>query len=113
MNLPQERQNVYPYPTATDVANAPGDRADKAARNIVSRRIEGIPKRGYIMGECDHAPVVKGIRDLTEAIYDFMDKLDGDDANKLTPETREALNRMDAILDDHRCPEAAPQTEAE
>lgn len=106
--MPQDRSNPIPFPTAEEVEAAPGDRAIKAARNIVSRRIEGIPKRGYIMGECDHAPVVKGIRDLTEAIYDFMDKLDGDDANKLTPETREALNRMDAILDDHRCPEAAP-----
>lgn len=109
--MPQERSSQYPFPTATDALSAPGDRADKAARNIVSRRIDGIPKRGYIMGDCDHAPIVQGVRDLAEVIYDFMDKLDGDDDNKLTPETREALNRMDAMLDDHRCPEAPTEAE--
>lgn len=103
--MPQERQNVYPYPTATDVANAPGDRADKAARNIVSRRIEGIPKRGYIMGECDHAPVVKGIRDLCEEVYVLLDSLEGE----INPQI-EVVRKM---MEDHRCPEAPATVEEE
>lgn len=102
-----KRSNPYPYPTAEEVEAAPGDRADKAARNIVSRRIDGIPKRGYVLGDCDHAPVVKGVRDFVEAVYAFMDELDEDDDNKLTPATREALNRMDAMMDEHRCPTSA------
>lgn len=110
MNLPQERQNVYPYPTATDVANAPGDRADKAARNIVSRRIDGIPKRGYIMGDCDHAPVVQGVRDLTEVCYDLLDDLElSANGGALTKGSPAA--RLKAMLQDHCCPEAPAEGE--
>lgn len=105
--MPQERASQYPFPTATDAANAPGDREDKAARNVVSRRIDGIPKGGYITGDCDHAPVVKGVRDLTAACYKVLDALDGrfEDSSE-----SDALDEMRSILEDHRCP-AEPEGE--
>jgi hypothetical protein len=106
--MPQERNNPYPFPTAEEVEAAPGDREIKAARNIASRRFDGIPKRGYVMGDCDHAVIVQGIHDLTTACYKVLDALDGrfEDSSEA-----DALNEMRALLEDHRCPPATVASE--
>lgn len=102
-----KRSNPYPFPTAEEVAAAPGDRADKAARNIVSRRIDGIPKRGYVLGDCDHAPVVKGVRDFAEAVYSLLDALVDDGLGNNPTQIDDAARKVAEIMEDHRCPTAA------
>lgn len=97
--MPQDRNNPFPFPTAEEVEAAPGDRAIKAARNIVSKRIDGIPKRGYVLGDCDHAPVVQGVRDFAEEVYVLLDSLEGE----MNPQI-EIVRKM---MEDHRCPTSA------
>lgn len=116
-----KRDNPYPYPTATDVAGAPGDRETKAARNIISRNITGIPKRGFVLGEADNAPIIRGIKDLTTALYPLIDEverinepdpLSGEKAGDLDPDGFGCVVRLvaqvRAILEDHRCPDTPP-----
>lgn len=104
-----KRANPYPYPTAEDVRNAPGDRTIKAARNIISRRIDGIPKRAYVTGENDHAIILQGIHDLTTVCYKLIDAIDntaplhGD--SPLPDAVIDANAELVAMLEDHRCPE--------
>jgi hypothetical protein len=97
-----KRSNPYPHPTAADAELAPGTREDKAARNIVSRLVTGIPKRAYITGDSDHAPVVKGVKEFTTAVYEMLDAIDGnsDDAD-LCHKRIEVVREM---MEDHRCP---------
>ena len=104
--MPQERDHNYPFPTAEDVEAAPGSRAIKAARNIMVRHIRGIPRRAFLTGENDTAPILMGVTDLTLKVYTLIDELDQDDV-KLSPGAREALNSLDELLDDHGCPAAA------
>lgn len=104
--MPQERDHNYPFPTAEDVEAAPGSRAVKAARNIMVRHIRGIPRRAFLSGENDPAPVVRGVLDLTEAVYRLIDELDTDGVLK-SPEAKAALNDLDALLDHHGCPKAS------
>lgn len=102
--MPQERHNPFPFPIASEVEAAPGTREEKAARNIIVRRITGIPRRGYLLGDCDSAPVLKGIVDLTTACYALLDALsDIRDMNDIPQiEQEDALREM---LEHHGCPE--------
>lgn len=100
--MAQERSNQYPYPRASDALNAPGDRAVKAARNVVSRYVAGIPKRAYILGENDGAPVVLGVADLCYAAYTLLDLLDPVFAEGT--EESGALDAVRAVLESHGCP---------
>lgn len=93
-----KRANPYPFPTAAEVEAAPGDRATKAARNIATRYIDGIPKRAFLLGEYDNAPIMRGIRDLTMAIYAYLNAHSED-------QTQKALAQIDSLLEDHRCPD--------
>lgn len=102
--MPQERDSQFPFPTAEEVEAAPGDRAAKAARNIVSRRIDGIPKRAYVMGECDHAPVVQGVRDFAEEVYALIEAIPPDQMNGTLGEKAHEVRKM---MEDHRCPTSA------
>lgn len=117
--MPQERDHPYPHPTAADVEAAPGDRETKAARNIVSRHIPGIPKRGYMLGDSDSAPILQGVRDLTAETYKLVDLIDEANINgkpaelptveewgKIIDQNAEIV----ALMEDHRCP-AAPADE--
>ena len=76
--MPEERNN--PSPTmdkaAWDEARKDVPREIQAARLIVSRRIGGIPYRPYLNGDCDHAPVVKGVAEFAGLVYDLLDRLD-------------------------------------
>lgn len=96
-------QNPYPYPTAAEVETFEGTREQKAARNIVSRHITGIPKRGYLKGDCDHAPVLKGVVDLTSACYALLDEIGKDDMHDAI---EKAADRLHLLMEDHRCPES-------
>jgi len=103
------RRDPLPIPSAEEAESAPGSREIKAARNIVSRHIGGIPKRGYVMGDCDHAPILKGVADLTAMVYNLLDHLDPE-PDAPSPLERETLDRIAvvrAMLEDHRCPPAA------
>lgn len=114
--MPTEHPNPYPHPTAEEVEAAPGDRAQKAARNIASRAFDGIPRRAFLLGDADHSPVVKGIVDLTTLCYDLIDEVDrqnepdpisGDTSASLDPDgfggiVRRA-ERIREALEDHRC----------
>lgn len=111
--MPQERENQYPFPTAEDVANAPGSREEKAARNIIVRHISGIPRRGYLLGECDHAPIYKGVTDLTTLCYALVDAIDAaaplHGSSTLPVEIIEANAALAEVLEYHGCPPAAEQ----
>jgi len=108
--MPQERENQYPYPTATDAANAPGDREIKAARYVVARNIQGLFRRAYIMGESDSAPIVQGVHDLTKACYKVLDVF----ADRFEDSSEaDALAELEAILTDHGCPEETTDAEGD
>lgn len=80
--MPQERNNPYPMPTPEEMAEwaTETDPATAAARYVVIRRIEGLFRRPYLRGDCDHAPVLKGVRDLTEACVALLDALETQEA---------------------------------
>lgn len=100
-----KRANPFPHPTATDVERAPGDRETKAARNIISRNITGIPKRGYMLGENDSAPILQGIKELTRVCYMLLDEIADSECNgRLGDLPQELLD----LLEDHRCPDTPP-----
>lgn len=69
------RQNPYPYPTQEDVDAAPGDRVEKAARNVATRAFQGIPQRAFLLGDADHSPVMRSIREFIGPVYELLDDL--------------------------------------
>lgn len=99
--MPQERHNPFPYPTRRDVEEAPGSREIKAARNIMVRNIPGVPRRDYLLGHNDRAPILRGVADLTAAAYAVLDAIDSGDTAAL----HATANTLDAILKDHGCPD--------
>lgn len=91
---------------------SPGGREIKAARNIVSRRIDGIPKRGYIMGDCDSAPVIQGVADMTTAAYALLDAMESLPYTEELPAAATVTLRMmelKAMMEEHRCPPATAE----
>ena len=108
--MPQERDNPYPFPTAEEVEAAPGTREEKSARFVITRHIKGVPQRGYLLGDCDHAPIYRGVRDLTTAIWALIDKLDPEDDApnpRFTQEELGLIEEVRVILTDHGCATAA------
>ena len=105
--MPQERENQYRMPTATDADEAPGDKAQKAARYVVTRNIKGIPQRAFILGHNDHAPIVKGVHDLTKRVWALLDHLDPepDAPSILDRQTLDLIEEVRVVLEDHGCPE--------
>lgn len=73
--MPQERSNPYPHATTEEVAAVGGSRELKAARNIAVRRFGGIPVRAFLLGENDHSPILNGISDLTDSVYQLTDAI--------------------------------------
>ena len=105
-----KRDNPYPYPTATDVAAAPGDRETKAARNVMSRNVHGIPKRGFILGQSDKSPIMLGIKELVTMVYGLLDAIDSHIAADDKEEWIRTLSgEIRAMLEDHRCPDTPPR----
>lgn len=102
--MPQDREHNFPFPTAADVAAAPGGREIKAARNIMVRNVPGIPRRAFLMGESDHAPILQGVKDLTTEVYVLLDSLEGE----INPQ----IEVVRKLLEDHGCPDAPATAEA-
>lgn len=102
--MPQERNNPYPYPTAEEVEAAPGDPATKAARNIMVRHITGVPRRSFLMGDNDHAPVLQGVADLTRVCLAVIEAIPADQLNGTL---RDRVGELQATLDHHGCPTQA------
>jgi len=100
-----KKANPYPYPTAEEVAAAPGERGIKAARNIATRRFEGIPGRAFLLGSNDHSPMLRGIADLTELCYRILDEF-GEESN-----AHPTLLELRDMLADHRCKPATGAAE--
>lgn len=110
--MPQERHHDYPFPTAADVEAATGGREIKAARNIMVRNIPGLIRRPYLMGDSDHAPILRGVADLTTACYALLDDLElSANGGALTEGSPAA--KLKAMLEDHGCPAEAPSATAE
>lgn len=101
--MPQERHNPFPFPIASEVEAMTGSRELKAARNVVARGHKGsIPGRGFLLGESDHAPVVKGVLALTTVCYRLLDAIPADQLNGTLGEEARTLRE---IMEDHGCPE--------
>lgn len=111
--MPQERENQFPFPTAEDVAESPGTREQKAARNVIVRYVTGIPRRGYLLGESDHAPIYRGVADLTAACYALVDAINTVDTghvrHPMLDEIVQAKESLVEVLEHHGCPTAAEQ----
>lgn len=100
--MPQERHNPFPYPIASEVDAAPGTREIKAARIIMARPFKsGIPSRGYLLGDCDHAPILQSVASLTAACYALLDAIEASECAGVGTEA-EALR---TLMEDHGCPE--------
>jgi hypothetical protein len=75
---------------------ATGTRAQVAARFIVASEFGGIPVQMYLSGDCDHAPIVRGVASFTEEVYALLDLIDW---NNVTPEAREAAVALKARME--------------
>jgi hypothetical protein len=75
--MPQELEANFPHVTAEQWADMEAPREILAARLVVSRHITGIPKRAYLTGTADNAPVVRGVADLAAAAYALLDVTPG------------------------------------
>lgn len=116
--MPMERHHPYPFPTAEDVDAAPGDRETKAARNIMVRHIEGLVRRPFLMGESDHAPILRGVKDLTQACYrliDALDQMEGerDPQHRTTAYVDAHITDLRDLMEDHGCPPATAEEPTE
>jgi hypothetical protein len=108
-----KRSNPYPFPTAAEIEAAPGDRETKAARNIMVRNVPGIPRRPFLLGDSDHAPILQGVKDLTTVCWAVIDAIHAEQDMSAeefarSQATMDAVDRMEAILCDHGCPDEAP-----
>lgn len=76
--MPQERDNQYPNVTYEewDSIKQGVSREVLAARVIIANQILGIPNRPYLLGQGDHAPIVKGVSEFAGVVYALLDALD-------------------------------------
>lgn len=97
--------NPAPTTAAAEIESSPGDRAAKAARFIVVRHIPGGPRRTYLIGDNDHAPILAGVRDLTAACFKVLDA-ENEYLNRGTPDRVDlsaAIMELAELLADHGC----------
>lgn len=100
-----KRANPYPYPVASEVEAAPGTREQKAARNIMVRHIEGIPKRGFLLGQSDNSPIMRGVHDLTTVVYEMTDAIRRGAEHDVLAQHADVV---EAMMEHHGCPDAEP-----
>ncbi len=94
------RSDPYPYPTAAEVDAAPGDAVIKAARNIVTRKIDGIPRRAFLLGQNDHAPIVQSVAEFVGLVDQLLLAIPEADYNG---SIREYGDKLAAMMLDNRC----------
>lgn len=100
------QSDPYPYPTAAEVAAAPGDDVIKAARNIVARKIDGIPRRAFLLGQNDHSPVMQSVAEFVGLVDQLLLSIPEADYNG---SVKEYGDKLGAMMLDHRCgDQAAP-----
>lgn len=79
--MPQERESQSPIVTAEEwqkiKAETPRDLV--AARALMARNITGIPRRPYLTGDNDSAPILRGLREFCAAVYAVVDAVDQTD----------------------------------
>lgn len=95
--MPQERDHQYPHVTPEEWAKIreEHDPADTAARSIACRHITGIPARGFLIGDNDHSPVMRGVREFTAAVLDLLAVFDAEGR----PGAVEAERRVREIME--------------
>lgn len=78
--MPQERDNQYPNVTYEewDTIKQGVSREVWASRVIIANQILGIPNRPYLLGQGDHAPIVKGVSEFAGAVYALLDSIDAE-----------------------------------
>lgn len=76
--MPQERESQYPHVTREDweKIKAETPRARTAARAVIVRQITGAPRRGYLTGDSDHAPILRGVEEFMDKVWALLDSLD-------------------------------------
>lgn len=95
--------NPFPFPIASEVEAAPGTREQKAARNVIARHVQGIPRRAILLGDNDHAPIPRGVLDLVAAVYELLDWVATDeDSPSGEIQAKAAVVK---ILNHHGCPD--------
>ena len=88
------RSDPYPHPTAAEIAAAPGDAIIRAARNIIVRNVQGIPRRGYLLGHNDKAPVVQAVAEFVSAVDKLLMAIPSADYNGTVKEAGDLLVTM-------------------
>lgn len=114
--MPMERHHPYPFPTAEDVDAAPGDRETKAARNIMVRHIEGLVRRPFLLGESDHSPIFKGVKDLTDLCFALLDEWDREKQGldeSIPDSMADVMENIRDTLNHHGCPPATVEEPTE
>lgn len=96
------RADPYPYPTAQEVYAAPGDPIIKATRNIAVRKIQGIGRRGFLLGENDHSPMVSGLAEFVTEVRKLIDAIAPADLSGTLLEQVDTVNGMMLY---HGCPD--------
>lgn len=94
------RNDPYPYPTAAEVDQAPGDYFDKATRNIVASKIDGIPRRAFLMGDNDKSSIMQAVREFVVAVDGIISSIAPAD---LSGSLREAVAKVEGMMLDHKC----------
>lgn len=117
-----KRANPYPYLTAAEFEASEGTREEKGARCIAARRFGGIPTRAFLLGDNDHSPVMKGLREFVGEVYKLVDLIDTANLNGNPAElpTAEEWGKIIdqnaeivAMLEDHGCARGEPADDAE
>lgn len=73
--MPQERESQYPVitPEEWEKIKAEVPREIAAARVTMASKITGIPRRPYLTGSSDSAPVLQGVAELARLVYVLLD----------------------------------------
>lgn len=107
-----KRANPYPYVTPEEFAESDGTREEKGARCIAASQFGGIPTRAFLLGDNDHAPVMKGVRAFVTEVYRLVDLIDAGnlDDRPAEPPSEEQWTRIVEkagevvmLMEDPRC----------
>lgn len=76
--MPADVENPFPHVSKAewDQARQGVPRHIQAARLLMVRKVPGIPSRTFLMGDSDHAPILQGLAEFTDAVYNLLDGLD-------------------------------------
>lgn len=117
-----KRANPFPYLTAAEFEASEGTREEKGARCIAARCFGGIPTRAFLLGDNDHSPMMKGVRQFVGEVYKLVDLIqnagEGINASGGPPTAEQWGAILDqnaeivAMLEDHGCARGEPADDA-